>query len=67
MINKENFIPVLRKLGFEQSQVPHIYCKTYGDFNCTLKADLFKNEPIYPDEIKLDGDYTKNSRIWEKD
>lgn len=60
MINKDNFISVLRKLDFEQSQVPHIYSKTYGDFNCTLRVDLLKNEPIYPDEIKSDGDFTKN-------
>ncbi|MBQ3804565.1 MAG: type I restriction enzyme HsdR N-terminal domain-containing protein, partial [Prevotella sp.] len=60
MINKDNFILVLRKLGFEKSHVPHIYSKTYSNFNCTLKADLLRNEPIYPDEIKSDGDFTKN-------
>ena len=60
MINKDNFILVLRKLGFEKSYVPHIYSKTYSNFNCTLKADLLRNEPIYPDEIKSDGDFTKN-------
>ena len=60
MITKDNFIKVLDKLGFAKSQSPHIMTKTYGDFNCTLKVDLLKNEPIYPDEIKSDGDFTKN-------
>lgn len=60
MITKDNFIKVLDKLGFTKSQAPHIMTKTYGDFNCTLKVDLFKNEPIYPDDIKSEGDFTKN-------
>ena len=60
MITKENFKKVLDKLGFAKSQAPHIMTKTYGDFNCTLKVDLLKNEPIYPDEIKSEGDFTKN-------
>ena len=60
MITKDNFIKVLDKLGFTKSQAPHIMTKTYGDFNCTLKVDLLKNEPIYPDDIKSEGDFTKN-------
>ena len=60
MITKDNFIQVLRKLGFEKCQKPHIYSKSYGDFNCTLQADLLNNKPIYPDLIKSEGDFTKN-------
>ena len=60
MITKDNFIHVLRILGFEKSQNSYIYSKSYGNFNCTLQADLLKNEPIYPDLIKSEGDFTKN-------
>ena len=60
MITKDNFVPVLRRLGFGQSQVSNIYSKSYSDFNCILKVDLLKNEPIYPESIKSEGDFTKN-------
>lgn len=60
MITQNNFISVLRRLGFNNNEDADIWEKSFGDHNCILKADLSKNEPIYPNEIKSEGDFTKN-------
>lgn len=60
MITKNNFISVLRKLDFKKATDSDIWSKSYGNFNCVLKADLSKNEPIYPNDIRSEGDFTKN-------
>ena len=60
MITSENFIKVLELRGFNKSQQPNIWSKTYGDLNCTISADLAKNVPIYPEQIKSDSDTTRN-------
>lgn len=60
MITKSNFISVLRKLGFKKDSNSDLWSKSYDNINCVLKADLNKNVPIYPNEIKSEGDFTKN-------
>lgn len=60
MITKDNFISVLRSLGFEKSKDSNIWSKPYEELKCVLKADLKKNLPIYPNEIKCEGEFTNN-------
>jgi len=63
MITKENFKKVLECLGFKEEN--NIFSKKFDEFECELKVDFQNETLIYPNEIKVNGDFTLNFKANE--